>query len=91
MSLRRKGNKRIDNYGKVCYAMGKSVKMQTEQETQYISRKEAAKIVGVDERTIDRWIRDGTLPARKFGNSKSSLVKILKTDFEKFLESRDKV
>ena len=71
--------------------MCRSVKMQTEQETQYITRKEAAKIVGTSERTIDRWIRDGTLPARKFGNSKNSLVKILKADFEKFLKSRGKV
>lgn len=67
--------------------------MQTEveQETQYITRKEAAKIVGVDVRTIDYWIRKGKLKRFKSGTSKSSIVRILKTDFYAFLRSRGKV
>lgn len=65
--------------------------MQTEQETKYLTRKEVAKIVGVDDRTVDRWIKDGLLLATKFGESKNSMVKILKTDFDAFLLSRGKV
>lgn len=66
--------------------------MQTEivQETQYISRKEAAKIVGVSVRTIDYWIRGGKLRSVKFGDSRGSTVRIHKADFAEFLQSRGK-
>ena len=61
---------------------------ETEQETQYLTRKQVAKIVGVYERTVDRWIKDGKLKAIKFGESKNSMVRIHKTDLERFLQSR---
>jgi len=64
---------------------------ETNQETQYLTRAEAAKIIGVDVRTIDYWIRKGELKRFKSGTSKSSIVRILKTDFNAFLRSRGKV
>ena len=64
--------------------------MQTEtgQKTQYLSRKEVAKILGVNARTVDRLIKEGQLKAVKLGNQKRSLVKIHKDALAAFLKSR---
>lgn len=43
-------------------------------EQKYCSRKEAARILGVSTRTIDRWIRDGRIEAFKPYGGKKVLI-----------------
>ena len=62
--------------------------MTVETETQYLTRKGVAKIVGVYPRTVDRWIKSGKLKAIKLDDSPTGRVKIHKDDLEKFLRSR---
>ena len=45
----------------------------------YIDKREAAAYFGVSERTVSRWIADGTLPTRKIGKR---LVRIDIADLE---------
>jgi excisionase family DNA binding protein len=62
--------------------------MATEvEETQYITRQQAAKILGVFVRTIDRRIKDGRIKAVKIGELKNSPIRIRKDDFEEYLKS----
>lgn len=61
---------------------------ETEQEAQYLTRHEVAKIVHVYPRTVDRWIKEGKLKAFKLGDNKMSPVRIRKDDLEEFLQSR---
>jgi excisionase family DNA binding protein len=59
--------------------------LETDQETQYLTRKEVAKLLGVNERTVDRLIKKGKLRVTKLGDSRNSLVKIHKDSLAQFL------
>ncbi len=50
-------------------------------EAEYLSPKEAAVVAGVSVQTIHRRIKDGTLPARKFGQ----LWRIRRADLDRLL------
>ena len=56
-------------------------------ETEFISREEAAKILGVFPRTIDRRIKEGKIKAVKLGNLRNSPVRIYKDSFYAYLKS----
>jgi len=57
---------------------------------EFITRKKAAKIFNVSERTLDRWIESGALKAQKFGISRNSSVRISKSEITKFLQKNKK-
>jgi len=57
---------------------------------EFITRKEAAKIFNVSERTLDRWIESGALKAHKFGVSDNSAVRIPMEEIKKFLRKNKK-
>ena len=57
--------------------------MQDEiQSPKYISQSAAAEYLGVSERTIARWVRNGELKAFRLHN----VTRIVQTDFERFLQ-----
>lgn len=52
----------------------------------YVSVASAAERVGVDERTLRRWIEKGMLPAYRVGPGKRRLVRIATADLEALIE-----
>ena len=56
---------------------------------EFLTRGEVAKYLKVHERTIDRWIEAGRLKAYKFGTGKTATLRILKSEFEKFLKKHE--
>lgn len=53
---------------------------------EFLTRKEVAKYFKVHERTVDRWIENGSLKGYKLGKGKTSLLRIPKSEIKKFLE-----
>ena len=51
-----------------------------------LTRKEVAKYFRVHERTVDRWIENGSLKAYKLGTGRTALMRIAKSEIQKFLE-----
>ncbi len=50
------------------------------QATDYLSTTQVADLLGVHQNTVLKWIREGRLPARRFG---VKLWRILRSDVEK--------
>lgn len=57
---------------------------------EFITRKEAAKIFSISERTLDRLIKGRVLKAHKLGDSRNSSVRIPKGEIKKFLQKHKK-
>lgn len=53
---------------------------------EYYTRNEVAKLLRVHPRTIERWLRDGSLKGNKLGSGKTSLWRIHKAELKRFLE-----
>ncbi len=53
---------------------------------EFLTRKEVAKYFRVHERTVDRWIENGSLKSYKLGSGRTSLLRIAKSDIKKFLD-----
>ena len=53
---------------------------------EFLTRKEVAKYFRVNERTIDRWIENGSLKGYKLGKGKTALLRIPKSEVKRFLE-----
>jgi len=53
---------------------------------EFLTRKEVAKYFRVSERTIDRWITNGSLQGYKFGKGKASTLRIPKSEIKRFLK-----
>ncbi len=53
---------------------------------EFYTLEEVAKELRVNPRTIMRWLKSGQLKGYKLGNSKTSLLRIPKTEVTKFLE-----
>lgn len=53
---------------------------------EFLTRKEVAKYFRVHERTVDRWIDNGSLKGYKLGKGKTALLRIPKSEIEKFLQ-----
>ncbi len=51
-----------------------------------LSRRQAALELGVSDKTLDKWIANGLIPAYKLGDSQLSLVKIKAEDLYTFLD-----
>lgn len=51
----------------------------------FLTREEAAKYFRVHARTIDRWLKNGSLRGYKFGKGKTALWRISDDDVKKFL------
>lgn len=60
----------------------RSARMQDEQE--YLTIKDIARQLKMDEKTIRRWIKSGQLPAIELGGK----YRVSRTDLNAFLESR---
>lgn len=54
---------------------------------EFLTRKEVAKYFRVHERTVDRWIENGSLKAYKLGKGRTALMRIAKSEIKRFLES----
>ncbi len=53
---------------------------------EFMTRTEVAKYFRVSERTVDRWIERKLLKGYKLGKGKTALLRIPKSEVEKFLE-----
>jgi excisionase family DNA binding protein len=56
---------------------------------EFLTRKEVAEYLRVHERTVDRWIESGSLGAYKLGTGKTALLRIPKSEVEKFLSANN--
>ncbi len=54
--------------------------------TKYMTPKEVATAMEVSPSTVVRWVRDGLLPAKRFG---PRTIKIERTDIDKLIEATD--
>lgn len=52
----------------------------------FLTREEVAKYLRVHPRTIERWLKSGSLKGYKLGKGKTSLLRISETELKKFLE-----
>jgi two-component system response regulator VicR len=52
----------------------------------FLTREEVAKYLRVHPRTIERWLKSGTLKGYKLGTGKTSLWRISEDELKKFLE-----
>ena len=50
--------------------------------TKYMTPREVAKELEVSSATVVRWVREGLLPAKRFGHR---IIKIDRTDMERFM------
>lgn len=53
---------------------------------EFYTRNEVAKLLRVHQRTIDRWIQSGELKGYKLGEGRTALLRIPKSEVEKFLK-----
>lgn len=53
---------------------------------EFLTLEEVAKELRVHKRTILRWLKSGSLKGYKLGDGKTSLLRIPKTEINKFLE-----
>jgi len=52
-----------------------------------LDKHEAAKLIGIHERTLDLWQSQRRIPFIKLGNGRRSLVRFRRADLEAFLQS----
>ena len=52
----------------------------------FLTREEVAKYLRVHPRTIDRWLKSGSLKGYKLGKGKTSLLRVSEDELKKFLE-----
>lgn len=52
----------------------------------FLTREEVAKYLRVHPRTVDRWLKSGSLKGYKLGKGKTSLLRISEVELKKFLE-----
>lgn len=52
----------------------------------FLTREEVAKYLRVHPRTVDRWLKNGSLKGYKLGKGKTSLLRIAEPELKKFLE-----
>lgn len=65
------------------------VRQELDALPEYLSMRQAAEIVGVNRRTIARWISAGTLTAcRPGGGDKHRTIRIRREDLERCLQGR---
>lgn len=57
---------------------------------EFLTRKEVAKYFRVTERTVDRWIENGSLKAYKMGDGRTASLRISKSEVKNFLEKHRK-
>lgn len=55
-----------------------------------MTKEEVAKYFRVHPRTVERWLKDGSLKGYKLGESKTSLWRIPKLEVKKFLDKSKK-
>jgi len=53
---------------------------------EFLTREEVAKYFRVHPRTVERWLKNGSLQGYKLGGGKTSLWRIPKSEIKKFLE-----
>ena len=53
---------------------------------EFLTRKEVAKYFRVHERTVDRWIKNGSLKGYKLGKGKTSILRVPKSEIKRFLD-----
>jgi len=53
---------------------------------EFLTKEEIAKELRVHQRTVERWLQKGSLKGYKLGKGKTSLWRISKSAFKKFLE-----
>lgn len=53
---------------------------------EFLTRKEVAEYLRVHERTVDRWIENGNLKGYKLGTGRTALLRIPKSEVERFLK-----
>lgn len=53
---------------------------------EYYTKGEVAKLLRVHPRTVERWLKEGSLKGNKLGSSKTSLWRISKAELKKFIE-----
>lgn len=51
-----------------------------------LTRQEVAELLRVDPRTVERWLRSGTLKGYKLGDGKTAPWRIDEVEVQKFLE-----
>lgn len=61
--------------------------MEGALEAEWMSVKDVAKLLAVDEETVRRWIRSGQLPALSLGTKRSG-YRIRRDDMERFIGER---
>lgn len=52
----------------------------------FLTREDVAKYLRVHPRTVDRWLKSGSLKGYKLGKGKTSLLRISEVELNKFLE-----
>ena len=57
---------------------------------EFMTKEEVAKYFRVHPRTVERWLKDGSLKGYKLGESKTSLWRIPKLEVKKFLDKSKK-
>lgn len=53
---------------------------------EFLTREEVAKYFRVHPRTVERWLRSGSLKGHKLGGGKTSLWRISKEEIKRFLD-----
>jgi excisionase family DNA binding protein len=53
---------------------------------EFLTKKEVATYFRVHEKTIERWLKEGSLKGYKLGTGNTSLWRISKSEIEKFME-----
>jgi excisionase family DNA binding protein len=52
---------------------------------EFLTKEEVAKELRVHQRTVERWLKKGLLKGYKLGKGKTSLWRISRSEFKKFL------
>ena len=52
----------------------------------FLTREDVAKYLRVHPRTVDRWLKSGSLKGYKLGKGKTSLLRISEVELKQFLE-----
>lgn len=56
---------------------------------EFLTRSEVAEYFRVHERTVDRWIENGSLKGYKLGSGRTAILRIPKKEVEKFLKKNE--
>ena len=54
---------------------------------EFLTRDEVAKFFRVHPRTVNRWLKQGNLKGYKLGTGKTALLRIPKSEIERFMEN----